>query len=562
MDLIRQIGKYKAYIMIKGVERMPGHYSHEQDVLEVTREIMDSSVNEFCAKDYFAGFSTERLDRLMELAITHKLFVVLNSYEYDSSSKRVFSIQKNMKTWCRLHWEELKCVTSSLSANNIQYTLVKGVALSQLLFDSSYVRGIGDIDIVVREDQMEQAFRLLQKMGYTRQKAKNLNDLVYFYGVTHHEIVLEKEIDNCKVYVELKRRTSCLPNDFNFWWPHVTSKIYDGVQLNILDENFEILHLILNSFSNNEIRGLYQNCYLRDYFDVAYAIKHVTFSWQDILNAAEQMEVTHQVATVLRSVKDIYPSVREQIEGVLDTIANAYCKYEEKPFYFGADKTEYTNLGLVPDRPRARLSYSIFDRDFSVYQFVKSYKAVIYSKRNPDYVYKQKLLPETSLSPQVYVNAGKIDATYYFSRVGAKFEVVVDIANSCEWVFDGNDCSITVLWYNNDINSPLLTTKCSSPMIKKIQELNWDFVTKAKLNTEYYSSEEYLQCIKKMTVPTVKITSSNYDDFTRIVFSFNQEELFFPLETVNFEVQFNYWIHGEEDIEVSLGSEENFIEWV
>ena len=54
---------------------MTGHYSHEQDVLEVTREIMDSSVNEFCAKDYFAGFSTERLDRLMELAITHKLFV-------------------------------------------------------------------------------------------------------------------------------------------------------------------------------------------------------------------------------------------------------------------------------------------------------------------------------------------------------------------------------------------------------------------------------------------------------------------------------------------------------
>ena len=53
---------------------MTGHYSHEQDVLEVTREIMDSSVNEFCAKDYFAD-RTERLDRLMELAITHKLFV-------------------------------------------------------------------------------------------------------------------------------------------------------------------------------------------------------------------------------------------------------------------------------------------------------------------------------------------------------------------------------------------------------------------------------------------------------------------------------------------------------
>lgn len=123
--------------------------------------------------------------------------------------------------------------------------------------------------------------------------------------------------------MEIKKRTSTT-NSFEQCWPYVTRKTINGLPLNVLKDEYEILHLFINTFINNESFSVFQDCRLRDYFDTDYAIKNVLFSWNIILDAAENMKITHQVATVLQSVKELFPSVNEKTEAGLSLIEEKY----------------------------------------------------------------------------------------------------------------------------------------------------------------------------------------------------------------------------------------------
>lgn len=100
------------------------------------------------------------------------------------------------------------------------------------------------------------------------------------------------------------------------------------------------------------------------------------------------------------------------------------------------DKFTSNNHGLVEKRPRADLSYSIFERDFSTYQWNKSYRAVLYSQKNPDYV-KRKYLHAGESTPFFhYKNEAGIIAQYRFFRQEDRFLVEVDIDSACKEIFE------------------------------------------------------------------------------------------------------------------------------
>lgn len=497
---------------------------------------------------------------------THKMFTILQDPNFLSqlfSADMVASISdKAYKKRAMLCWSELTYLVSCLSSNKINYCVVKGVALSELLYSEPYKRGIGDIDIIVREEDFEKFFNLLISNGYVRTEANKIKSPLIYYGVHHHEIGLYRYISGEKIFVEIKKRTSAT-NSFELWWPHITQKVINGLTLNVLEDNYEILHLILNAFINNECFSVFQNCRLRDYYDVAYAIKYVNISWQAVLDAAEDMKVTHQVAAVLHSVKELFSAVGEQVDEVLSLIERKYCQYEQKFFYYGADRFKPTNYGLVENRPRADMSYSMFDRDFSTYQWNKSYRAVLYSKKNPDYLKRIFLFPNESTVLCPYRNEAGIHANYRFFRREREFIVEVNIEQACREIFDKNRCNIDVTWYNSDINSPTIYLKCHSPEIEDLETVDWDTYVDGEQCVGFYSGEEYARIMEAEAKIPAHITSVQEGDITRVYFSFFKDQLFFPLDVLLLEVKFVFAIAGdEEDILIDQGTVDHFIECV
>lgn len=510
--------------------------------------------------------SPGEIESLIGLMRSHKLYSILrNKYFLERVLPEwtlPYFIDTKYDEVANAYWSESIKIAKLLSKTDLSYAVVKGVPLSFLLYSESYARGIGDVDILVKDEEFIKAFGLLISAGYCRTQSSELRAPVIYYGIHHHEIGLVKECAPYKVFVEIKKSTSAL-NSFEQWWPHVTQKNINGLTLNVLEDNFEILHLILNAFVNNESFSVFQDCRLRDYFDVAYAIKHVNFSWQVVLDAAEDMKVTHQIAAVLRSVKELFSAVSEQVDEVLSLIEKKYCKYEQTLFYYGMDKFEPTNYGLVENRPRADMSYSMFDRDFSTYQWNKSYRAVLYSKKNPDYLKRVFLSPNESTVLYPYRNEAGIHANYRFLRRERDFIVEVNIEHTCKDIIDKNRCNIDVTWYNSDINSPTIYLKSHSPEIQNLETIDWDTYVDGEQCIGYYSGEEYARIMDAEAKIPAHITSVQEGDITRVFFSFDKDQLFYPLDVLLLEVKFVFAIAGdEEDILIDQGTVEHFIECV
>lgn len=536
------------------------------ELLKICNSIIENSHRDDTIQSVLKKQKIDNSCVLTELVYSHKLFLLLQNMRFKKAncneSETCYYLISHYKDISDVHWAELKRVTDLLLTNNCTYSLVKGVSLSNLLYLNPYSRGIGDIDIVVKDDEINKALDLLLSDGYVRSQAKNLKSAALFYGIHHHEISLEKDCSPYKVFVEIKRSTSAL-NSFDTWWQHVTRKNINGLELNILEEDYEILHLLLSTFINNESYSVFQDCYLRDYFDVAYAIKHVNFSWQVVLDAAEDMKVTHQIAAVLRSVKELFSAVGEQVDEVLSLIEKKYCKYEQTLFYYGMDKFEPTNYGLVENRPRADMSYSMFDRDFSTYQWNKSYRAVLYSKKNPDYLKRVFLPPNESTVLYPYRNEAGIHANYRFFRRERDFIIEVNIEHTCKEIIDKNRCNIDVTWYNSDINSPTIYLKSHSPEIQNLETIDWDTYVDGEQCIGYYSGEEYARIMDAEDKIPAHITSLQEGDITRVYFTFDKDQLFYPLDVLLLEVKFVFAIAGdEEDILIDQGTVEHFIECV
>lgn len=122
---------------------------------------------------------------------------------------------------------------------------------------------------------------------------------------------------------------------------------------------------------------------------------------------------------------------------------------------------------------------------------------------------------------------------------------------------------MTVLWYNNDINSPVLLEKVITPCICWDDRQNYEICVDEKIVTDFYVTNEYLDLLAKIKLKKVNIISQIIDDNIQIRFSTDAEKLFFPLDVLNIEVKFTLLFHGDrDDVEIDMETDENFIEIV
>lgn len=147
---------------------------------------------------------------LANLLEYHKVYAILEDPKFLSQflSADMFTTisDETYKKRAQVCWSELTRIVRWFTSNKINYCLVKGVALSELLYSEPYKRGIGDIDLIVNGVDFERAFYLLISNGYVRTQAREMKSPLIFFGVHHHEIVLYRYIDGKKFLWKLRKK--------------------------------------------------------------------------------------------------------------------------------------------------------------------------------------------------------------------------------------------------------------------------------------------------------------------------------------------------------------------
>ena len=99
-------------------------------------------------------------------------------------------------------------IVDTFNQQKIDSALLKGAALLHVLYPLPELRPMGDIDILVSPQQIDQAQQCLRDLGYTAEDRKS-----GFLADHHHLPVASRTIDDVPIYVEIHR--DALSGDVN-----------------------------------------------------------------------------------------------------------------------------------------------------------------------------------------------------------------------------------------------------------------------------------------------------------------------------------------------------------
>lgn len=127
-------------------------------------------------QDRFLHAVFEQIDdwqAIAEQAEIHGLSVMLGQFAHKQALGLPRNLQLQLKALTIRHQKVLAAreivlsdVIDTFEQNNIQFALLKGAALSPLIYDPPWLRPMRDIDILVRNSDAKQAQTLLRSIGF------------------------------------------------------------------------------------------------------------------------------------------------------------------------------------------------------------------------------------------------------------------------------------------------------------------------------------------------------------------------------------------------------------
>ncbi len=224
---------------------------------------------------------------------------------------------------------ELAEVAKLFVEERIPYVLVKGVALSRLLYDDDSLRQCSDIDLLVKEPDLHKAFHVLKKVGYIQDlemspnadEAELLDEPVNKFFEDVHEIQCVKRIsENVRVSLEIKRCSSAFwDSDNSVFFDHVSTIRVNDMDVVTSDLLFSFLHLCGNFYENFETpAAIIGGGSLRDMLDVFlfWDKYHNQLDWQTLRDVSDEMKAYHKIKYTLSCLNEIAKSdsVQEKID--------------------------------------------------------------------------------------------------------------------------------------------------------------------------------------------------------------------------------------------------------
>lgn len=203
--------------------------------------IKDDSV-----QDTIKQFSAKDWDMLIAIARAHKVAPLLYNRLSDGDMGDIASddtIQKLRRVYLQNSFlntqrhHNLSEILKALNDNGIQIIILKGLAIAGLIYENIAVRPMGDIDFLVKEEDIIRIDEILSDLGWTN-KSKQL------FSTNVKRVTGDITYSKDSTFIDLHSRSHLMP--MLDPWEEVCFVIIDGINIPILKLDDFFLHLCLH----------------------------------------------------------------------------------------------------------------------------------------------------------------------------------------------------------------------------------------------------------------------------------------------------------------------------
>ncbi|MCI5195478.1 MAG: hypothetical protein D3919_04465 [Candidatus Electrothrix sp. AW5] len=180
-------------------------------------------------------------------------------------------------------YNNLSNILKALQQKNIPVTLLKGAHLAQTVYSNIALRPMGDIDILVKKEDLLQAKEHLLGLGYTPFKETDI--ATASASCQHLSPMIKQDAPPVELHWTLESPTSPFTIDVEGLWQRARPASVGGVDTLTLSPEDLLLHLCLHTAAHH----LYSNG-LRALCDIRESIRHYReeLDWKTVQLRAEE----------------------------------------------------------------------------------------------------------------------------------------------------------------------------------------------------------------------------------------------------------------------------------
>ncbi len=248
--------------------------------------------------------------------------------------------------WNMYIYEELKRILDAFHEKGVEVIILKGVALAKFVYGDISLRPMGDIDLMVKKEDLPYAEKIMLELGYLFQVNKSSE----WYKENHNHIEYTNQEKNIPVEIHWHRSNKSHPdricvNDTSIiegWWEHAKNIEFNGIKALILSPEDLILHLCLHFIKHrflnqsggfnggfNSKGALIQLC---DIFQILIHYR-TEINWEILKSKAEKYGIESLISTTLFVLNEF----RKEND---DVFHDAFC-------VFTAESIDKELIGLI-----------------------------------------------------------------------------------------------------------------------------------------------------------------------------------------------------------------------
>ena len=219
-------------------------------------------------------------------------------------------------------FRELERIQEALSAAGVPVIVLKGAALATTVYPDPALRPMGDIDLLVRRELLEQASEIVRGLGF--QPASEAPELrpgllnLVSYGIE----LIDESLDTCLVELHwnlIGGKASRYQPDLDWFWNQIDSIDLDGINVSILNPTASFLYLAAHLSYKHvllkpEKEKLIRILWFYDLFRL-WTIWGDRIDWKELVDSAHSFSWGVGLAAALRGLYD-----RFEFDPALDLI--------------------------------------------------------------------------------------------------------------------------------------------------------------------------------------------------------------------------------------------------
>jgi len=160
--------------------------------------------------------------------------------------------QAYYKTFSRstILYEHFRRIATEFTSQNIPVIALKGIYLSEWLYQDIGMRQFSDIDLLVKESDASKCLSVLREMGYKPANTadRNLSHLVeeqFDNDIVHYPPMLLNGV-SIEIHIKLHRKTEQYNLFVPIVWKNAIPVIINGINVKAMNNNDLLIHLCLH----------------------------------------------------------------------------------------------------------------------------------------------------------------------------------------------------------------------------------------------------------------------------------------------------------------------------